>query len=101
VKKLVIAGIAVVALAASATAGALVTRIVSVAPGDIVSVRGTRVICTVVNKKPNPTFVTCYKAAANGGPRPTSYGVAVSMSGIVVSQYRTQKQFKTVFQRRH
>ena len=100
-KKVAIFAIVLTALATAAAAGGMATKRFSAAPKDIVLVRGTKTVCTVIGQRGAQPFMTCYKAAANGGPKVKSYGVAITDTGVVVARYTTQTKTKTVFQRRH
>ena len=100
-KKLAIVAVVLLALGMSAGTGAVAMKRFTAAPGDIILVTRTQTLCTVIGNSKAKPFVTCYKRAANGGPKVKSYGVAITDTGVVVARYLTQRKTKTVFQRRH
>jgi hypothetical protein len=101
VRKVGVVAIILAALVFSAAAGGVATQRFTASPNDIVLVRGTKTLCTIVKRGSTKPFVTCYTAARNGGPKVGTYGVAITDTGIVVARYVGQQRTKTVFQRRH
>ena len=100
-KKVGVIAVVLLTLATAAGAGAVATQRFQASSGDIVLVRGTKTLCAVVGKRGAKSFITCYKAAKNGGPKVKSYGVAITDTGVVVARYLTQTRTKTVYQKRH
>jgi hypothetical protein len=98
-KRVIIAAVGLCTLLLAASAGAVTQRLVNVSKGDVIVVRGTRLVCVV--PRTGATSIQCYKANSRFRADAGDYSISLSMAGVAVVKISRGNRTQIIFKRRH